>query len=1132
MPLLGFGGREDRQPGCAGRVVAQLCGSGEAEEARAASRLPTLLTQLKAVELERDRLKEENAKLRRRVATLEDFATASQSPAASQTMWRVNSVANTEPSPSNPSLAEGLVDSFWGQLMGELQFDRSQASHELARPSSAVLRELMREVQLGQATCFIENGQIQRKVEVVRVYFLAVVDGEQRCLLERCLPPASSMPSGPRSMSGKKYGFRPLTSTIKIGETWQEAMARALEQQVSLDDRWQKKHLDVEEESYFVYQDDGDLPEGSPLYEVRTSQTVHEIYVKLKPLERVTARPSIVAKRMSEDDFRNKAVESIGLPAGQDFVVSEGTRIRVWCWKPRQFEKTGRFKSFSQYLVEHGIDVESFETAASGKTLLKLFIEVEELKDSFLQEFPREEGEDDPAEPRSPCVTWSDKAEATTISPKRVTKKPTKLRRVVELLRIRLLANIQNRNRILTASEQMMTDGGFRQRKFNELVVQKVRQGEDWRTAAERAFSSKLGIDEDIQAECFVIDENRTEYMEEIKETEHYGGLETLFKIRTVTMHVEDPKHPDLSWIGLPAGNDFVMKEGQLGARRGGRLHVWTWLPCDDEAGVDHIFVGTAFEELSHGMADAEQLIQQTKAHPQIATLGLNSPLSQALQKIRECMRKVADIDTTLGDVNVHAMVHGKDAEANGAGDEGDNAGQAALADFISAQFTRRGAAVPAIDNDAVGAMTNQFTEDPHDLQPDNSVVLNMRQGLDKWGYDLFELHEKTRKKVLQTYGGFVLSPLCKHAMGCSRDVTGAFLDRVAQSYLKNHYHNAIHAVQVCHSAIWLTRVLGLHPIQTPLERASFAIAALCHDVEHFGRNNDFCVKTEHWLALRYNNAHVMENYHAAKCWELMQLQFGSGANMVQMISKSDRQVARKQIIEYILATDMSEHFEVVSKLRVKVDSPDFSMSKVEEDAKFLSRMCIKAGDIGHSALPWNLHERWSVCCTKEFYEQGDEERLQGFQVTPLFDRGTVTDIGKSQKGFIEFVCLPLFEALSDAEVAASTSEPPSPLTPESAPLWRRKPSWGSHKQDGSDQRLERSCLNEMKANAKRWVEDNETVQGVVQQLSKGDSPRSASSSPRVSRVLSSQSPRVSRSGAITSPTTSPVFRSPGAPAV
>jgi hypothetical protein len=41
-------------------------------------------------------------------------------------------------------------------------------------------------------------------------------------------------------------------------------------------------------------------------------------------------------------------------------------------------------------------------------------------------------------------------------------------------------------------------------------------------------------------------------------------------------------------------------------------------------------------------------------------------------------------------------------------------------------------------------------------------------------------------------------------------------------------------------------------------------VAAVSHDVEHVGRNNNFMIETSHKLALRYNDTAVMENHHAA----------------------------------------------------------------------------------------------------------------------------------------------------------------------------------------------------------------------------------------------------------------------------
>merc|ERR1719413_60286 len=120
-----------------------------------------------------------------------------------------------------------------------------------------------------------------------------------------------------------------------------------------------------------------------------------------------------------------------------------------------------------------------------------------------------------------------------------------------------------------------------------------------------------------------------------------------------------------------------------------------------------------------------------------------------------------------------------------------------------------------------------------------------------------------------------------------------------------------------------------------------------------------------------------------------------AGVNMLEKLSKDDRQGIRSQIIDFILATDMAEHFEMLGRFRVRLDSPEFDIL-TPADRTLVARMCMKAADIGHSSLPWDLHRRWSIRVSQEFFQQGD--------------------VGKSQKGFLQFVCLPLFEALATSE--------------------------------------------------------------------------------------------------------------------
>ena len=47
-------------------------------------------------------------------------------------------------------------------------------------------------------------------------------------------------------------------------------------------------------------------------------------------------------------------------------------------------------------------------------------------------------------------------------------------------------------------------------------------------------------------------------------------------------------------------------------------------------------------------------------------------------------------------------------------------------------------------------------------------------------------------------------------------------------------------------------------------------LAAIIHDYEHRGVNNDFLIKTSDPLALLYNDASPMENHHVAAAFALM----------------------------------------------------------------------------------------------------------------------------------------------------------------------------------------------------------------------------------------------------------------------
>ncbi|KAF8819452.1 hypothetical protein IE077_004199 [Cardiosporidium cionae] len=127
-------------------------------------------------------------------------------------------------------------------------------------------------------------------------------------------------------------------------------------------------------------------------------------------------------------------------------------------------------------------------------------------------------------------------------------------------------------------------------------------------------------------------------------------------------------------------------------------------------------------------------------------------------------------------------------------------------------------------------------------------------------------------------------------------------------------------------------------------------------------------------------------------------------------------------VIDLILETDMSKHFESIAKFKLRRQNGEFSIRQRREDRWHTVRMCVKAADISHSAKSWNLHCFWSLQCIEEFFDQGDEEKRLGLPISPLCDRQKAYEIPKSQVGFLQkfilssLVCLSLFQELQVVE--------------------------------------------------------------------------------------------------------------------
>lgn len=191
------------------------------------------------------------------------------------------------------------------------------------------------------------------------------------------------------------------------------------------------------------------------------------------------------------------------------------------------------------------------------------------------------------------------------------------------------------------------------------------------------------------------------------------------------------------------------------------------------------------------------------------------------------------------------------------------------------------------------------------------------------------------------------------------------------------------------------------------LDLLAVLLASLAHDVGHPALTNRFLVNNRDALAIKYNDNSVLENMHCSLTFSIMS---SPGCDLLQSLPASDWITLRKLVIDMIMYTDMSKHFEVLARFRTRaITLADFNLSVIEDKASVLA-MGLKCADIGHSAKNTDLHVKWTRLVSEEFFAQGDMEKSKKQSVSMYCDRDN-SDIPKSQVGFINNISLPLHEA-------------------------------------------------------------------------------------------------------------------------
>ncbi|KAJ3222868.1 cAMP-specific 3',5'-cyclic phosphodiesterase 4D [Chytriomyces hyalinus] len=221
-------------------------------------------------------------------------------------------------------------------------------------------------------------------------------------------------------------------------------------------------------------------------------------------------------------------------------------------------------------------------------------------------------------------------------------------------------------------------------------------------------------------------------------------------------------------------------------------------------------------------------------------------------------------------------------------------------------------------------------------------------------------------------------------------------------------FHNAAHAADVLHCIAHLAQLDKISNIIGETELLCIYIAAIVHDVDHPGVNNNFLSTTYDVRAILYNDKSILENHHLATAFSLMSR---TELDFLGQLPRAEFKQIRETVIEMVLATDLSQHFGLLASFKNKI-AQTFDPKECREDRVILLKILMKCADVSNPTKEWPIYFPWCERVQEEFMRQGDLEKSLNLPVSPFMDRENI-NVPSSQIGFMDYVLLPLFEAVN-----------------------------------------------------------------------------------------------------------------------
>ncbi|ODM89705.1 High affinity cAMP-specific and IBMX-insensitive 3',5'-cyclic phosphodiesterase 8B [Orchesella cincta] len=315
----------------------------------------------------------------------------------------------------------------------------------------------------------------------------------------------------------------------------------------------------------------------------------------------------------------------------------------------------------------------------------------------------------------------------------------------------------------------------------------------------------------------------------------------------------------------------------------------------------------------------------------------------------------------------------------------------------------------------------------------------------EQWGFDIRLLEEITEKRPLVWLGMTVFARFgAAQILNTDEATLRNWLTLIEANYhSSNSYHNSTHAADVLQSTAYFLSTERLKTFLEPLDEVISLIAAAVHDVDHPGKTSAFIMNSGNDLALLYNDLSVLESHHAAFTFKLTLSD--PRVNIFKNLDGNTYKVVRQSVIDMVLATEMTKHFEHLSKFvnvftkpllkeaaasgcggggggsgadggtldvtPVTPTEPDISTLITSDNVILVKRMLIKCADVSNPTRPLKLCVEWANRIAEEYFRQTEEEIARGLPVVmPMFDRKSCS-IPKSQAGFVDYFVADMYEA-------------------------------------------------------------------------------------------------------------------------